>query len=115
MNLIITGGAGFIGSNFIRHILKIYPDYKIINLDKLAYAGNLDNLKDIENNSNYKFVKGDICDKKKVDKIHSKMLAFIKDVESVTLSNYIKLFKAINELCIFWFRISSNKTFFPKL
>ena len=64
MNILITGGAGFIGSNFIRYILNKYPEYKIINLDKLTYCGNLENLKDIENNPNYKFVKGDICDKK---------------------------------------------------
>jgi len=67
--ILITGGAGFIGSNFIRYLLEKYPDCKIINLDKLTYAGNLDNLKDIENNKNYTFVKGDICDKKIVDKI----------------------------------------------
>lgn len=61
MKLLVTGGAGFIGSNFIRYWLKKYPEDKIINLDKLTYAGNLENLKDIENNPNYKFVKGDIC------------------------------------------------------
>ena len=66
MKLFITGGAGFIGSNFIRHILKKYPDYEVVNFDKLTYAGNLENLKDIENNPRYKFVKGDICDKKAV-------------------------------------------------
>jgi len=60
--LLITGGAGFIGSNFIRHILNKYPDYHITNLDKLTYCGNLENLKDIEKNKNYKFVKGDIID-----------------------------------------------------
>lgn len=63
MKLLITGGAGFIGSCFIRHILNTYPDYKIINLDILGYAGNIDNLKDVKNNPNYKFVHGDICDK----------------------------------------------------
>jgi dTDP-glucose 4,6-dehydratase len=62
MKLLITGGAGFIGSNFIHYWLKNYPDDKIVNLDFLTYAGNLENLKDIENNPNYKFVKGDICD-----------------------------------------------------
>lgn len=61
MKLLITGGCGFIGSNFIRHILRKYPDYKIVNLDKLTYAGNLENLKDIEKDHNYTFVKGDIC------------------------------------------------------
>ncbi|OGF27121.1 dTDP-glucose 4,6-dehydratase [Candidatus Falkowbacteria bacterium RIFOXYB2_FULL_47_14] len=62
MRLLVTGGAGFIGSNFIRYWLKEYPDDKIVNLDILNYAGNLENLKDAENNPNYKFVKGDICD-----------------------------------------------------
>ncbi|MBU1037208.1 dTDP-glucose 4,6-dehydratase [Patescibacteria group bacterium] len=69
MNLLITGGAGFAGSNFIRHIIKKYPNYKIINLDKLTYAGNLNNLKDIEGKPNYKFIKGDIADQRTVLKI----------------------------------------------
>jgi len=68
-NLLVTGGSGFIGSNFIRHMLGKYPDYKIINLDKLTYAGNLDNLKDVENNLNYSFVCGDICDPDVVNKV----------------------------------------------
>jgi dTDP-glucose 4,6-dehydratase len=72
MKLLVTGGAGFIGSNFIKYILEKYSDYEIINLDKLTYCGNLDNLKDIENNPGYKFVKGDICDSKIIDKIVSK-------------------------------------------
>ncbi len=68
--LLITGGAGFIGSNFIRYITRKYPEYKIINLDKLTYAGNLENLKDIEEkNHNYKFIKGDICDSNLIDEI----------------------------------------------
>ena len=62
MNIIITGGAGFIGSHVVRLFVNKYPDYKIINLDKLTYAGNLANLKDIEDKPNYKFVKMDICD-----------------------------------------------------
>jgi len=66
MKLLVTGGAGFIGSNFIRHILNKYPDYHITNLDKLTYAGNLDNLKDIDGRANYQFFKGDICDPKVV-------------------------------------------------
>ena len=61
-NIVITGGAGFIGSHVVRLFVNKYPDYKIINLDKLTYAGNLANLKDIEDKPNYKFVKMDICD-----------------------------------------------------
>ena len=60
--ILITGGAGFIGSHVVRLFVKSYPDYKIINLDKLTYAGNLANLKDIEDKPNYSFLKGDICD-----------------------------------------------------
>ena len=61
-NIIITGGAGFIGSHVVRLFVNKYPDYHIINLDKLTYAGNLANLKDVENKPNYTFVKADICD-----------------------------------------------------
>lgn len=62
MKLLVTGGAGFIGSNFIHYWLKNHLQDQIINLDKLTYAGNLENLKSIENNKNYRFIKGDICD-----------------------------------------------------
>ena len=62
MRLLVCGGAGFIGSNFIHHMLEKYPEYKIVNFDKLTYAGNLANLADIENNQNYSFVQGDITD-----------------------------------------------------
>ena len=61
-NILITGGAGFIGSHLTRLFVNKYPHYHIVNLDKLTYAGNLENLKDIEDSSNYTFVKGDICD-----------------------------------------------------
>ncbi len=61
-NILITGGAGFIGSHVVRLMVRKYPDYRIVNLDKLTYAGNLENLRDIENEQNYCFVKGDICD-----------------------------------------------------
>ena len=64
--LLVTGGAGFIGSCFVRHILNKYPDYKVINLDALTYAGNIENLDDVKNNPNYKFVHGNICDKRLV-------------------------------------------------
>ena len=69
MKILVTGGAGFIGSNFVKYILAKYPNYKIVNLDKLTYAGNLDNLSDVEDNPNYQFIKGDICDQKLVERI----------------------------------------------
>ena len=72
MNLLVTGGAGFIGSNFIRHILSKYPRYKIINLDNLNYRGNLENLRDIENDPRYAFVKGDICNENLVNQLVSR-------------------------------------------
>jgi len=68
MKILVTGGAGFIGSNFIRYMLSRYPHYKIVNLDKLTYAGNLDNLSDVEDNPNYQFIKGDICDQNLVER-----------------------------------------------
>ena len=68
-NVLVTGGAGFIGSHLVRLFVNKYPEYHIINLDILTYAGNLKNLKDIESNENYTFVKCDICDFKKVKKI----------------------------------------------
>lgn len=68
---LVTGGAGFIGSNFIHFILNRYKDYKIINVDKLTYAGNLNNLIDISNSDNYTFIKADICDEDAMEKIFS--------------------------------------------
>jgi dTDP-glucose 4,6-dehydratase len=67
MNILVTGGAGFIGSNFVRHMIETYPNYHIVNYDLLTYAGNLENLKDIENHENYTFVKGDINNRELVD------------------------------------------------
>ncbi|MGQ9584906.1 MAG: dTDP-glucose 4,6-dehydratase [Anaerolineae bacterium] len=68
-NLLITGGAGFIGSNFTRYILEKYPDYRAVVFDKLTYAGNLDNLQDLEGNPRYTFVRGDICDAEAVNRV----------------------------------------------
>lgn len=68
MKILVTGGAGFIGSNFILYMMEKYPDYKIINLDKLTYAGNLENLKKVEGNPKYSFIHGDICKKDDVTK-----------------------------------------------
>lgn len=73
MKILVTGGAGFIGSCFIRHMLKSHPDYKIINFDCLTYAGNIENLDDIKDNPNYSFIKADIRDKKAVDRAVSEV------------------------------------------
>lgn len=70
-NILVTGGAGFIGSNFVHMTLDKYPDYKIINVDALTYAGNLENLKDIADNPNYIFIRADIRDREKIDEIFS--------------------------------------------
>lgn len=75
--LLVTGGAGFIGSNFIHYWLKHYPHCRIINLDKLTYAGNLDNLKDIEHDSRYEFIHGDIRDRELVRKIYKRVQGVI--------------------------------------
>ena len=69
MNIIVTGGAGFIGSNFVFHMLNKYPDYRIICLDKLTYAGNLSTLEPVMDNPNFRFVKADICDREAVNKL----------------------------------------------
>jgi len=68
-NILVTGGAGFIGSNFVRYMLRKYPDYKVVVYDKLTYAGNLDNLRDVENDPRYAFVHGDICDAEEVERV----------------------------------------------
>lgn len=67
-NLLITGGAGFIGSNFVRYTLNKYPDYHLVVFDKLTYAGNLDNLRDVETSPRYAFIRGDICDAPAVER-----------------------------------------------
>ncbi len=69
LNILVCGGAGFIGSNFVRHMVTTYPHYKIVNLDKLTYAGNIDNLRDIEHLPNYKFYQGDIVDQNTIEQV----------------------------------------------
>lgn len=69
MNILVTGGAGFMGSNFVRFLLKKYPDYRVVNFDKLTYAGNLENLQEVEHDSRYAFVRGDICDQEAVERV----------------------------------------------
>ena len=76
MKLLVTGGAGFIGSCFVRHILNTYSDYKVVNLDALTYCGNLENLNDVKDNPNYTFVHGNICN-------HDLVRNIIKDVDCV--------------------------------
>lgn len=70
--ILVTGGCGFIGSHFVRQFLKEYPDFRVVNLDKLTYAGNPDNLKDVSKNSKYNFIKGDISNRKTVEAIFRK-------------------------------------------
>ena len=72
MNILVTGGAGFIGSHLIRHLVNKYPQYHIVNLDILSYAGNLENIKDIDQKDNYTFVKGDICDMEEMRELFGK-------------------------------------------
>src|SRR3989304_2801911 len=67
---LVPGGAGFIGSNFVRYLLNAHPDYQVTVLDKLPYAGNLDNLLAVQDNPRYHFIKGDICDPSVVGAIH---------------------------------------------
>src|SRR3990172_11930599 len=76
MNLLVTGGAGFIGSHFIRYLLAKYPDDRVTNFDKLTYAGNLANLRDVESDPRYAFIRGDICDPETVDRA-------AKDVDAI--------------------------------
>ena len=125
-SIIITGGAGFIGSHVVRLFVNKYPDYKVINLDKLTYAGNLDNLKDIEDRPNYKFVKMDICDfegvlrlmqEEKVDGIihlaaESHVDRSIKDPFTFAQTNVMGTLSLLQAAKLYWepqgWKISSN-------
>ncbi len=88
--VLVTGGAGFIGSCFVRHMLNKYPEYKIINLDALTYCGNLENLNDVEQNPNYKFVHGNICDKKLVRELISQCDCIVNFAAESHVDNSIK-------------------------
>ena len=90
MRILVTGGAGFIGSCFVRHMLKNHPDYKIINLDALTYCGNLENLDDIKDNPNYTFFKGNICDKKLVRELMSEVDCVVNFAAESHVDNSIK-------------------------
>ena len=79
--IIVTGGAGFIGSNFVFHMLDKYPEYRIVCLDKLTYAGNLSTLKPVMGNDNFRFVKADICDREAVFSL------FVEEKPSIVVSN----------------------------
>ena len=74
---LITGCAGFIGSNFVHYMLKKYPEILLVNLDKLTYAGNLENLKDVEGDPRHVFVQGDICDKELVESLFASMISIM--------------------------------------
>ncbi len=90
MKILVTGGAGFIGSCFIRQMLNNHPDYKIINLDCLTYCGNLSNLDDIKDNKNYTFVHGNICDKKLVRELISQVDCVVNFAAESHVDNSIK-------------------------
>lgn len=90
MKLLVTGGAGFIGSHFIRHILATYPDYQVINLDKLTYAGDLQNCKDYSENPNYRFVEGDIADEKVVDELAGEVDTIVNIAAETHVDNSIE-------------------------
>ena len=88
--ILVTGGAGFIGSCFVRYMLNKYPDYKIINLDALTYCGNIQNLKDIENNKNYTFIHGNILDKSLIGEVMSGCDYIVNFAAETHVDNSIK-------------------------
>ncbi len=124
--ILITGGAGFIGSHVLRLFVNKYPDYKIVNLDKLTYAGNLENLKDIDTKANYEFVKGDIFDKNFISDLFSKYkfdgiinLAAESHVDRSIIepmlfinTNIIGTVNLLNAACDSWKNDMSNKIFY---
>ena len=129
--IIITGGAGFIGSHVVRLFVNKYPNYKVINLDKLTYAGNLDNLKDIENKPNYRFVRMDICDFEGVLKLmqsehvdgiihlaaESHVDRSIKDPFTFAQTNVMGTLSLLQAAKIYWepqgWKVENNSQFVP--
>lgn len=89
MKILVTGGAGFIGSNFVIHLLEKYPDYQVVNLDKLTYAGNLMNLRQLEGNPGHTFIQGDICDRPTVGELVSGVDAVINFAAETHVDNSI--------------------------
>ncbi|MAU71123.1 MAG: dTDP-glucose 4,6-dehydratase [Pseudozobellia sp.] len=126
MNILITGGAGFIGSHVVRRFVKNYPDFNIINFDALTYAGNLENLEDIERYSNYNFIKGDILnvelleevfDNHKIDSVihlaaESHVDRSIKDPLAFVKTNIIGTVNLLNVSRKFWSGDFTNKRFY---
>lgn len=90
MNILVTGGAGFIGSHFVRYLLERYPDYRIINVDKLTYAGNRGNLRDVIRNPRHRFVKGDICNRSLVTRLVSRADAIVNFAADTHVDRSIK-------------------------
>ena len=95
MKIIVTGGAGFIGGNFVHHMVNKYPEYQIINLDLLTYAGNLETLKPVEDKPNYKFVHGDIADRDFVFKLFEEEKSDIREKPLRRRTSWLLRFKAI--------------------
>ena len=125
-NILITGGAGFIGSHLVRLFVNKYPNYNILNIDLLTYAGNLENLKDVEKKDNYTFIKCDICDSKKVSEIfsdhninaiihlaaESHVDRSIKDPFSFAKTNVIGTLSLLQSAKAYWNANFSNKLFY---
>lgn len=125
-NILITGGAGFIGSHVVRLFVNKYPEYHVVNLDKLTYAGNLANLKDVEDKENYTFVKGDICDFEKMKSLfetyaidsvihlaaESHVDRSIKDPFSFAQTNVMGTLSLLQAAKMYWGNDFDNKLFY---